>query len=122
MRQAFHVYAACLDARITFMMKYRDSPAPHPPEAGDQVFHATLALTGQTLTGVDHLGAAYGKPQGFSLQLNLTDQAHAQHIFATLAEGGVIRLPLQPTSWAAAYGCLADRFAIPWEINCGKFD
>ncbi|MGO9472796.1 MAG: VOC family protein, partial [Rhodomicrobium sp.] len=37
-----------------------------------------------------------------------------------LAEGGHVRMALDKTFWAARFGMVADRFGIPWMINCEK--
>ncbi|MCU1330617.1 MAG: hypothetical protein JWN34_5987 [Bryobacterales bacterium] len=44
----------------------------------------------------------------------------AERVFAELAEGGIVRMPLQETFWAHRYGELTDRFGIPWAINSEK--
>jgi len=45
---------------------------------------------------------------------------YEQRIFSTLADGGVVRFPIQQTFWAARFGMLVDQFGIPWMINCEK--
>ena len=44
----------------------------------------------------------------------------AERVFAGLAEGGIVGLPLQKTFWAHRFGMVTDRFGIPWAINCGE--
>ena len=56
------------------------------------------------------------------MQLNLDDAAAAERIFAQLADGGEVTLPLQKTFWAQRFGAVVDRFGIPWGINCGERD
>jgi PhnB protein len=41
----------------------------------------------------------------------------AKRVFDALAEGGQVNLPLGPTSWAPAFGMLADRFGTPWMVG-----
>ncbi len=118
---AFAVYAACFGGEIAFLLHYRDSGSIYPPELADKVFHATLKVGDQVLTGVDVASDRYEKPQGFSVQMNLSDPAKAQAIFDALREGGLVQFPLGKTTWAGAYAVLTDRFGIPWEVNCGTF-
>lgn len=47
-------------------------------------------------------------------------EGDAERLFTELAEGGIVRMPLQETFWAHRFGVLTDRFAIPWAINCEK--
>jgi PhnB protein len=118
---AFKLYAACLEGEITTLLKYSDSPTPYSPDSADKIFHATLKIGDQSLTGVDVTGNLYEKPRGFAVQLNISDMTKAQNIFAAFAEGGVVHMTIQPTSWAEGYGMVTDRFGTPWEINCGNF-
>jgi PhnB protein len=116
---AFRLYEQCLDGHITLLLTYAESPAPNTPSGFEnKILHATLKIGDQTITGVDHPAATYQKPQGFALQLNLTDPAQAQRIFDTLQQGGTTTLPLQPVFWSQLYGLVTDRFGTPWEINC----
>ncbi len=48
----------------------------------------------------------------------MNDPAEAERVFAALAEGGTIKMPLQETFWASRFGVLVDQFGIPWSINC----
>ena len=34
--------------------------------------------------------------------------------------GGKIRVPIDKTFWAAAFGMLTDRFGVPWMVGCEK--
>ena len=42
----------------------------------------------------------------------------AERVFAALATGGTVKMPLEKTFWAARLGMLVDRFGIPWQLNC----
>ena len=42
----------------------------------------------------------------------------AKRVFAALADGAQILMPIAPTFWSAQFGMLTDRFGIPWMINC----
>jgi PhnB protein len=44
----------------------------------------------------------------------------AERIFAGLADGGQIKMPIQQTFWAERFGMLTDRFGTPWMINFEK--
>ena len=118
---AFAVYAACLGGEVAFLLRYRETAGAYPAELAEMVFHATLRIGEQTVTGVDVAAEAYEAPRGFALQLNLDDVVRARAIYGVLGTGGVVHFPLAPTAWAEAYAALTDRFGTPWEINCGRF-
>lgn len=115
---AFKFYAGCLRGNIEFMSPYEGTPAADqaPPEWKKKIMHAALRIGDYVLMGVDT--PRYEKPRGFSVTLNPTNVAEAERIFAALAEGGTIYMPLQQTFWARRFGMLVDRFSIPWMINC----
>ncbi len=117
---AFRLYAECLGGEIKMMLPYGDSPlaSSSAPELRDKIVHVTLKVGDQTLTGADVEHKAYERPRGFAVQLNLDDADTARRLFAVLAEGGEVRMPLQKTFWAEHYAVFTDRFGTPWEINC----
>ncbi|HLJ45732.1 MAG TPA: VOC family protein [Bryobacteraceae bacterium] len=119
--EAFRCYEACLDGRISFLMKYGDLPGQEArPGLHEKVFHATLTLDKQVLQGSDVAPEDYVKPQGFTLRLGLTDPAEVERVFNVLAEGGTVQMPLEQTFWALRFGVLVDKFGIPWAISCEK--
>ena len=79
---AFKFYEECLHGRITFMMTYEDMPMDlqTPSDWRKKIFHATFALAEFMFAGSDAPPGHYQKPQGFSLQLNLTDPVEAERI------------------------------------------
>jgi PhnB protein len=42
----------------------------------------------------------------------------AERVFAELAEGGRIEMPVGPAFVAARFGMLTDRCGIAWMVNC----
>lgn len=122
-REAFELYASCFEGSITFIVPWGETPAAEtvPPDWQSKIIHATLLLGGQTLQGADAPPGQYEAPKGFSLSLTAKDEAEAKRFFELLAEGGAIRMPVQQTFWAPAFGMLVDRFGIPWMIQCGRF-
>jgi len=119
---AFTLYQRCLGGAVTFRLAWGDSPMADraPAEWRDKILHATLTLGGTAFSGGDVLPGTYQRPQGFQLQLNLEDAAAAERVFAQLADGGQVSVPLQQTFWAERFGAVVDRFGIPWAINCGE--
>ncbi len=117
---AFKFYERCIGGRIVTMLTWRDSPMAEqaPLEWHDKILHATLTVGDSVLTGADVVPEQYEQPKGFFVQLGLDDPGDAERIFAVLAEGGTVQMPIQKTFWARRFGVLVDQFGIPWEINC----
>ena len=121
---AFTLYQKCLGGTVTFRLTWGDSPmaSQAPSDWRDKIMHTTLTVGDTALSGGDVPPDRYERPQGFQLQLDLDDAAAAERIFAQLADGGRVIVPLQQTFWAQRFGSVVDRFGIPWGINCGQPD
>ena len=119
---AFALYQQCLGATVTFRLTWGESPMADqaPADWRDKILHSTLKLGDTAISGGDVAPGGYKHPQGFQLQLDLEDASAAERIFARLADGGQVIVPLQQTFWAHRFGAVVDRFGIPWGINCGE--
>lgn len=117
--QAFRFYERVLGATSLVMLRYGESPAAAdvPPELRDKLVHATLTLGWHQLAGADVEPAQYERPAGFSVLFSAGSRQDAERVFAQLADGGTVKLPLQATFWSPAFGVVVDRFATPWEIT-----
>lgn len=116
---AFRLYERCLNGRITSMLTWGDSPMAKsaPPEWSGKIANATLVVGRTSLQGSDAAPGSYESPRGFCIMLD-PRVSDAERLFADLAEGGTVRMPLQETFWAVRFGVLTDRFGITWAINC----
>jgi len=117
---ALKFYEQHLGANIEMKMTFGESPAAEQAPAGwrDKVMHARLAIGESILMASDAPPDRYNEPKGFSVSLSVKSPAEAERIFAGLAEGGTVQMPLQQTFWAARFGTLVDKFGIPWMVNC----
>ena len=63
-------------------------------------------------------GRCGGKPsfEGFSLSHTVPNEAEAKRLFASLADGGEIQLPLSKTFFSPSFGMVADRFGVNWMV------
>jgi uncharacterized glyoxalase superfamily protein PhnB len=118
-REAMQLYHRVLGGDLQTMLTYGESPMAASIESRwhDRVVHATLVLGEIELTGVDMLPDTYQRPQGFFVTLSVAGIDRARKVFASLGEGGVIKLPFGKAFWSPGFGILTDRFGIPWEIN-----
>ena len=119
---AIKFYQQTLGGEITMMMTHAGTPmeAHAPKEWQGKILHASLKIGDTVLMGSDAPPERYEKPKGFSVSLVLDDTGEAERIFKTLSEGGSVQMPIQQTFWAARFGMLVDKYAIPWMINCNQ--
>ena len=116
--EALEFYKSKLNAKVEFMMRYKDNPDPkyNPPNSGEKVMHSCFRIGDTQVMASD--GNCTGKPsfQGFSLTFNAADEADAKRRFSALAEGGQVNLPLSETFFAKSFGMVADRFGVNWMV------
>jgi PhnB protein len=119
--EAVEFYKKALGAEVGMMMRFKESPEPPPPGqvapgSENKIMHACLRINGAEVMASD--GCAGGNPkfEGFSLSLNAKDEAEADRMFAALADGGKVSLPLGKTFFAKRFGMVADRFGVGWMI------
>ena len=103
------------------MMRFRDCPEPAqpgmvPPGAEDKVMHAALRIGDTMVLASD--GRCLGQPEfsGFALSLTAADEAEADRLFAALADGGQVQMPLSKTFFSPRFGMIADRFGVSWMV------
>ena len=114
--EAFRFYEQQLHARITMLTTHGDAPGPArlPAEWKNAVLHARLALGDTEVMGADIPGAQ--PMRSAYLTLRVDSDGEAERIFAALAQGGEVFMPLQETFFATRFGQLRDRFGINWMI------
>jgi PhnB protein len=119
--EAAEFYKRQLGAEVEMMMRNKDAPEKPPPgmlppNSENKVMHMALKIGGTTVLGSD--GNCNGKPnfQGFSLSLTVRDEAEATKVFAALADGGQVHMPLAKTFFSPSFGMLADRFGVGWMV------
>ena len=124
--EAIDFYRATLGAETLMLMRYSDAPAdsgpppedcaPLPPGSSDKVMHAALRIGQTTLMLSDGMCGGQPKFEGMSLSLTVADDAEAARVFAALADGGQVQVPLGPSFFASRFGMLADRFGVNWMV------
>jgi PhnB protein len=120
--EALAFYQKHLGATVESLMRFKDAPpspaggctGPMPP--ADKVMHASFKIGGSTLMASD--GNSLGKPQfqGISLSLVVRTAEEAERVWAALAEGGQVQMPLGETFFSPRFGMVADRFGVSWMV------
>jgi PhnB protein len=118
--EAAEFYKKAIGAQVAMMMRYRDSPEPHPPGmvppgSENKIMHMSLQIGESTVMASDDC-IYHPTFQGFSLTLTAKDSAEADRLFGALADGGSVEMPLTKTFFASKYGMLADRYGVRWMV------
>src|SRR5688500_17094046 len=119
--EAIEFYKQALGAQVDMLMRYKESPdAPPPgmvpPGSENKVMHASFRIGDSVLMASD--GSCGGKAtfQGVSLSLSVADAAQAEKVFAALASGGQVQMPLMKTFFSPAWGMVAHKFGVSWMV------
>jgi PhnB protein len=119
---AFKFYAQVFGGKIDAMMPFEGSPAAKqtPPDWLKKMIHAQITIGDDVLMASDGSPTEQRTMQGFSISFSVKTTAEAERIFAALAEGGAVRMPIAETFFAERFGQVVDKFGTPWMIVCLK--
>ena len=119
--EAIGFYKAALGAEVLMLMRYKESPDKPPPDKvlpgmDEKIMHAALRIGTTDVLLSD--GMCAGKPdfKGFSLSLTVADANEADRVFAVLAKGGQVHMPIGRTFFSPRFGMVADKFGVSWMI------
>jgi PhnB protein len=120
--EAIEFYHKALGAEVEMMMRFKESPEPQPPGTvppgfDNKIMHASFRVGQTTVMASDGSSADKVSFQGFSLSLFVPGEKEADRVFAALADGGQVRLPLTKTFFSPRFGMLEDRFGVGWMIG-----
>ena len=120
--QAVEFYRKALGAEVQMVMRYKESPEPPPPGRlppgfENKIMHTSLRIGRTTFMASD--GCSTEKPNfgGFSLALSVASESEADRVFAALADGGQVQMPLGKTFWSPRFGMVTDRFGVTWMVS-----
>jgi PhnB protein len=118
---AMRFYERALGGKLEVLMSGAESPIADqmPKEFAHRILHARLVLPGG---GMLYAGDAPGHVpyegiKGVSITIDYATVAEAEKVFATLAEGGIVSMPMSESFWAKRFGMLTDKFGTPWIVN-----
>jgi PhnB protein len=125
--EAFAFYRSVFGGEFTSFQRMRDIPAapdqpPLPLNEQEMVMHVELPiLAGHVLMGTDALESmGHELVFGTNVSINLEPDTREEtdRLFAGLAEGGTVSMPLADMFWGGYFGSLTDRFGVQWMFNC----
>ncbi len=116
--EALEFYKKAIGAKVGMLMRWKDSPDKSmcTPANADKVMHSQFDIGDTTVMASD--GRNSGKPNftGIALSITANSEADADRIFAGLADGGQVQMPLGKTFFSQRFGMVADKFGVGWMI------
>lgn len=121
-REAIAFYEKALDAKVIAVQRFGEMPAdpnyPLPDGMKDRIMHALLKVGETDLMFSDAMpGMPYQTGNHVNIAIISDDADRSKQIFAALAEGGQVGMPMQETPWSPAYGQVTDKFGVVWQVN-----
>ena len=123
--EALEFYKKALGAEVTMLMRFKECPETPkegmvPPGSEDKVMHASFRIGETEILASD--GNCRGKTSfdGFSLTINVANDAEAKKTFDAMVDGGQVVMPLGKTFFASQFGMLVDRFGVHWMVIAGQ--
>ncbi|KUN84126.1 glyoxalase family protein [Streptomyces bungoensis] len=102
------------DAEVVSVSRYG---AEGPGKEGS-VQHATFSLAGQQIMCIDSpVEHGFTFTPAVSLFVQCEDEAEIDRLYAALAEGGSVLMPLGDHGFSARFGWVNDRFGVSWQLN-----
>jgi PhnB protein len=84
----------------------------------DKVMHASFVAGDVKFMASDgRAGAAPDGQDDIALSLATSDDAEGKRVFAALADGGTVEMPLEEAFWGGKFGSLTDRFGVQWMVS-----
>ena len=120
-RDAMEFYARTFGAEPPEVMTFADMPEearegmPGVPDGA--VMHASIKVGNGMIYASDDPTDGVAEMAGCNVHLSMPSMERAREVFGALAEGGEVRMPLEPTFWSPGFGALTDRWGIRWMID-----
>ncbi|MDW5500795.1 VOC family protein [Pseudomonas lundensis] len=110
-QQAIDLYSELFpDFRVQQLQHYDDEPR--------RVRHATIDFDRHNLVFTDSpVSHDFSFTPAVSLHVNFATDAELERVFARLAEGGEVLMPIDDYGFSARFGWLNDRFGLSWQLN-----
>lgn len=115
--EAFRFYEELLGGRITTMMRAGELPEGAPrPDSPAAIVHARMMVGDVELIGNDVPPQVFEPVRSSYLYLAVDTPEDADRVYAALAEGGDVSMPIAETVFATRFAQLRDRFGTLWTI------
>ncbi len=127
--EAFNFYKSVFGGDFSSVMRWSELPEmpgqpPVKEEEKNYIVHIELPILD------DHIIMGSDTPEsmrsdlvvGNNVQITLEPDTReeADRLFAALADGGNVQMPMADMFWGGYYGALTDKYGIHWMLNVGR--
>ncbi|HVA33684.1 MAG TPA: VOC family protein [Candidatus Baltobacteraceae bacterium] len=118
--EALEFYKGAIGGTYEFQ-RISESPmaGQFPADSRNRVMHGKFTGPGISFLVSDGRDAKSIDPDegNISLALHSEDRATGDRVFAGLANGGKVTMPLKDAFWGGRFGSLVDRFGVEWMVT-----
>ena len=116
--EALRFYEEHLGGKISFMMTYEQMPEPKsiPPGCEQGILHASIRIADTTIMAADAPPDSFQPMRSAYLALSVDSDEEAERIYALLADGGEVIMPITETFFALRFAMLRDKFGTLWML------
>ncbi|WP_322866526.1 VOC family protein [Aquicoccus sp. G2-2] len=101
---------------MPFSAMPEEARADMPGVPADAVMHSAVKIGDGWIYASDDTGTNSSAMAGCNVAVALPDEAETRRVWAALADGAEVRMPLKPEFFAPLFGALTDRFGTRWMI------
>ena len=118
-QEALDFYSKAIGAKIGLIHRFKDAPDQSmcAPGTGEKIMHSSFQVGDATVMASDGQCMAGAGFEGFSLSINVKQEADAKKFFDALSQGGQVTMPLTKTFFSPAFAMVKDRFGVSWMIH-----
>lgn len=122
---AFTHYKSVFGGEFTYIGRFGEMPTsegdkPLGDDEKNKIMHVSFPISSETILMGSDCPTAYGPVKfgdNISISINTESPEEAKRIFDGLSAGGIVKMPLEKTFWAALFGMFVDKFGINWMVN-----
>ena len=121
-REAFEFYRSVFGGDFEMLSTFATAPPDMavPEEERGNVMHVSYRIGSSVLMGSD-VPSQFGPPPviggNFSISYTATSREEADGLFAKVAEGGTVVMPLADMFWGDYFGSCTDKFGVNWMFS-----
>ena len=119
-RDALDFYKTIFGGEVVGLQTFAQGGMPIDEKHANAIMHSEFKADGIYFMASDDPQGANIASQNNNISLSLvfTDVAEIDRVFAALADGANVTMPLSTAPWGARFGMLTDKFGIQWLFNC----
>jgi Uncharacterized protein conserved in bacteria len=116
-QEAAEFYAGLFpDGRVVATSHYGKVGQEFHGQPEGQVMVVDFELMGFRMSAIN-AGPTFKVTPAISFFVQVPERAEAERLWAGLAEGGFVLMPLDAYDWSPLYGWVADRYGVTWQIS-----